>query len=144
MSAASVTVLPRRTPPTLLVVEDDALTRCLISDELRGCGFKVLEASSAADALAILDATHVDLLFVDVHLAGRRSGLDVARSARHRPAPVLTILTSGKDDLAGLAELHQFGRFVRKPYLISHVLDLVTGSLNWPASPVEPRAKRGD
>jgi CheY-like chemotaxis protein len=70
MSAASVTTFPRRIPPTILVVEDNVLTRSAISDELRAHGFKVLEASSADDAITVLDTMRVDLLFVDIHLPG--------------------------------------------------------------------------
>jgi DNA-binding response OmpR family regulator len=66
MSSASVTAFPRRTPPAILVVEDDVMTRALVSDELRAHGFKVLEASSGADAITVLDSVRVDLLFVDV------------------------------------------------------------------------------
>ena len=64
MSAASVTTFPRRTLPTILVLEDNVLTRSAISDELRVHGFKILEASSADGAIMVLDTMRVDLLFI--------------------------------------------------------------------------------
>lgn len=137
MSAATVTAFPRRSPPNILVVEDDVLTRCLISDELRARGFKVLEASSADDAIAVLDRVRVDLLFVDIHLPGSRNGLDVARIVRGRPAPAHIILTSGKAEALAIPDLDDLGLFIRKPYLVSRVIDLVTRSLNWPEAPRE-------
>jgi CheY-like chemotaxis protein len=137
MSAATVTAFPRRSPPNILVVEDDVLTRCLISDELRARGFKVLEASSADDAIAVLDRVRVDLLFVDIHLPGSRNGLDVARIVRERPAPAHIILTSGKAEASAIPDLDDLGLFIRKPYLVSRVIDLVTRSLNWPEAPRE-------
>jgi len=129
MSAASVTVLPRRTPPTILVVEGDVRTRCLVSDELRGSGFKVLEAGSAHEALTVIDAVRVDLLFIALDLPGAQSGLETARLAGARQKPIKIILASldGEVDPGGL------GPLVRKPYPASQVVGLVMRSLNWPA-----------
>jgi DNA-binding response OmpR family regulator len=135
MSAASVTAFPRRVPPAILVVEDNVLTRSAISDELRAHGFKVLEASSASDAITVLDTMRIDLLFVDVHLPGEQDGLDVARHVHARGMPTQMILTSGISDASAIPDLGALGVFIRKPYLISRVLALVSLSLNWPDSP---------
>lgn len=135
MNSASVTVFPRRTPPTILVVEDDVLSRCLISDELRAQGFKVLEASSADDAITVLDTVRVDLLFVDIHLPGSRDGLDVARHVQARGIPTRTILTSGKSEASAIQDLDDLGPFIRKPYLVSRIVSLVSKTLRWPDPP---------
>lgn len=134
MSAATITPFPRQTPPTILVVEDEVLMRSLISDELRARGFKVVEASSADDAIAVLETMRVDLLFVDIHLPGPCSGLEVARLVRARALPTRILLTSGKDRLSDMPGLADLGPFVRKPYLVSRVIELVTRSLNWPTA----------
>lgn len=136
MSAASVTVLPRRTPPTILVVEDDVLARCLISDELRIQGYKVLEASTADDALSVLEAIRVDLLFTDIRLPGQRNGLDVARIVHQRQWPTQVVLTSGRESTSTVPELDSLGIFICKPYLLSHVLEVVSHCLNWPEMPL--------
>ena len=135
MSAASVTAFPRRTPPTILVVEDNVLTRSAVSDELRAHGFKILEASSADDAFMVLNTMRVDLLFVDIHLPGPRNGLDVARYVHARGMPTRLILTSGMPDASEIRDLDYLGPFIRKPYLISHVIRLVSHSLNLPGAP---------
>lgn len=136
MSAASVTVFPRRSPPTILVVEDDVLTRCLISDELRVQGYKVLEASTAEDALTVLDTVRVDLLFIDIRLPGQRTGLDVARIVHQRQGTTQIVLTLGKETTSTVPELDSLGLFIHKPYLVSHVLDVVSQCLNWPETPL--------
>ena len=82
MDPGKVTRLRPQTPPTVLVVEDDVVTRFMVADELRSCGFKVLEASTADDAVTILETFPVHLVFTDVYIPGRRSGLDVARVAQ--------------------------------------------------------------
>ncbi|WP_414476254.1 response regulator [Microvirga sp. M2] len=135
MNSASVTAFPRRTPPAILVVEDDAVARALVSDALRAHGFKVLEASSAADAVTVLDSMRVDLLFVDVHVPGPRDGLDVARYVQARGTPTQVILTSGQSAASAIPDLAGLGLFIRKPYLISRVIDLISASLNWPDAP---------
>ncbi len=56
---------------TILVVEDDPGIRNLASEVLREHGYKVVEARSAEEALAIRDAlSTVDLLLTDVILGG--------------------------------------------------------------------------
>ena len=146
MNAASVTVLPRRTPPSILVVETDVRIRCLVSDALRALDFKVLEASSADDALTVLEAMRIDLLFIALDLSGGRSALDVARLVRTRRMPTRIILASEDGVLAG-TEAEDFGPILRKPYETSQVVELVIRALNWPEAPgtsrgtwpVEPR-----
>ena len=135
MSAATITPFPRQAPPTILVVEDEVLMRSLISDELRACGFEVVEARSADDAIAVLETMRVDLLFVDIHLPGPRGGLDLARLVRARALPTRILLTSGKDRFADMPGLADLGPFIRKPYRVSRVIELVTRSLNWPTAP---------
>jgi len=135
MNAASVTAFPRRIPPTILIVDDDAIARCLVSDELRTYGFKVLEARSADDAFTVLDTVRIDLLLVDIHLPGPRNGLDVARVAQVRLPPTQIILASGKEDGSAIPDLDSLGLFVRKPYFVSQMVDLVARCLNWPEFP---------
>jgi CheY-like chemotaxis protein len=130
MSAASVTVLPRRTPPSILVVEGDVRIRCRVSDELRAWGFKVLEAGSAPEALTVLDAVPVDLLFLALDLPVAGSGWDVVRHIHARPAPTKMIVTSEEPDPPDSP-----GPFIRKPYRADEVAALAAHSLNWPHPP---------
>jgi DNA-binding response OmpR family regulator len=133
MSAASVTVLPRRTPPSILVVEGDARLRCLVSDELRAISFKVVEAGSAGEALTVLEAMRVDLLFLDLDLEPAGSGWEVIRRLHgHRP-PIGIIGASHAAD--PMEKLHGLELSIRKPYPIPLVIDLVTRRLNWPHPP---------
>ena len=132
MSAASVTVFPRRTPPNILVVEGNARIRLLVSDELRAWGFKVLEANSAEEALAVLEAVRIDLLFLALDLPAAGSGWDVAHRVRTEKTPTQMIFTSGE---AGEPDVGGLGPFIRKPYRPSQVVELAARSLNWPAPP---------
>ena len=51
---------------TILVAEDDANTNRLMCAVLTRAGYTVLSAADGAEALAVLDEKHVDLLIADV------------------------------------------------------------------------------
>jgi CheY-like chemotaxis protein len=135
MNTAKITTLPRRTPPTILVVDDDVIARCLISDELRARGFKVLEAHSAAEAIKVLGKVHVDLLLVEIYLAGALGGLDVIRQAQTYSRTTRIVLTSNQGTSASELNLGDLGTVVPKPVSIPNLLDVVSRSLNWPNAP---------
>ena len=135
MNAEKITTLPRQTPPIILVVDDDVIARCLISDELRARGFKVLEAHSAPEAIKVLGKVHIDLLLVEIYLAGALGGLDVIRRAQTYSRTTRIILTSNQGASAPELDLSDLGTFVPKPISIPNLLDVVSGSLNWPSGP---------
>ncbi len=104
--------------PTVLVVDDEILVRIVIAEYLRDCGYRVLEAGSAEDAVAILASKlKVDIVFTDLELPGHSSGLELARWIRRRHPDVRVIVTSGVYSAAELAgELCEAGPPIAKPY----------------------------
>jgi two-component system phosphate regulon response regulator OmpR len=82
---------PDDTAPHLLVVDDDSRIRVLLSRFLRGEGYRVSTAESAAQARSKLDGLHFDLLIVDVMMPGE-SGFDFVRTVRaSSPVPILML-----------------------------------------------------
>jgi CheY-like chemotaxis protein len=74
--------------PTILVVEDEFLIRAMLSDYLQECGFKVLEASSGDEAVAIIENVDVviDLVLTDIRMPGAMDGFGLAQWVRtNRP-----------------------------------------------------------
>ena len=68
---------------TILAVEDNPDLRATVARQLRDLGYRVCEAESASDALAVLgDAERVDLLFTDMMLPGGVNGKELATEAR--------------------------------------------------------------
>jgi CheY-like chemotaxis protein len=61
---------------TILVVEDDVLVRMPISQYLRDCGYRVIEAVNADEAMAVLlhRETPIDLVFSDIEMPGSIDG----------------------------------------------------------------------
>jgi DNA-binding response OmpR family regulator len=76
---------PRGHGETILVVEDDATVRSIISDVLKDLGYSVLTASDAQLAIPLLQSTRaIDLLISDVilpHVNGRKLA-EMARISR--------------------------------------------------------------
>src|SRR5207244_1451436 len=73
---------------TILVVEDDVLVRMPISQYLRDCGYKVIEAANANEAMTVLlhEETVIDIVFTDIEMPGTLDGFGLARWVReHRP-----------------------------------------------------------
>lgn len=69
----------------ILLVEDDDINRKLVRIVLGGARYRISEAVSVAQALALLRQEQPDLLLLDIRL-GDGSGLDVIRSVRADPA----------------------------------------------------------
>jgi CheY-like chemotaxis protein len=112
--------------PTILVVEDEVLIRLVIADYLRDCGYKVHEAVSGEEAIAILQAPEVsiDVVFSDVEMPGSMDGFALARWVRANKPGMEVILTSGIERSADIAAtLCEAGPLMKKPYSSQDVVD---------------------
>jgi DNA-binding response OmpR family regulator len=104
----------RVAPRTVLLVEDDELTRATTADMLRACGCLVLEADRAEPALDLLRVNDVAVLVADVGLPGESGLVFAARVRQMRPQLPIILATGGdvRDDAPG-----GYGPIVlRKPY----------------------------
>ena len=116
---------PKERTPTILVVDDELLIRMNVSDFLQDCGFKVLEASNADEAIRILesDAVVLDLVFSDVKMPGTMDGFGLAQWVRARRPKIRVVLASG--DAAKASKAHDICAdepFFSKPYDLPMVL----------------------
>jgi CheY-like chemotaxis protein len=83
---------------TILVVEDEVLTRMAVSEELREHGYAVIEAATADEALAVLHGpTRVDLLLTDMRMPGAIDGCALARQVRAALPFVKIVMVSGQE-----------------------------------------------
>jgi CheY-like chemotaxis protein len=89
---------PRVAPLTVLVVDDDPLVLVNTAVMLEDLGHQVIEASSAAQALRVLDdGVVVDLLITDQVMPGMTGAVLIERAQRDRPDfPVLLATAFGE------------------------------------------------
>ncbi len=90
--------------PTILIVEDDAALRVLLTRGLREHGFNALSAPAPAEMWRTLKERSVDLILLDLMLPGG-NGLDICRTLRRDsnvPIIILSALGSEVDRVLGL------------------------------------------
>ncbi len=130
---------PKNGPPvaihsgTILLVEDDPLVRSVAARTLRDCGYTVLEAADADEALSRVEQTNtsIDLLLTDVVLP-KLGGGELARRLREARPELRVLYTSGFTDnmVAQQGVLASGGAFLSKPYtpsaLAAKIRELLT------------------
>ncbi|MPR30164.1 response regulator, partial [Microvirga tunisiensis] len=97
---------PRDTVPssfgagqTVLVVEDDPAVRQVAVSTLKSLGFNVMEAASGDEAARLLKANRqVDLVFSDIRMPGKLTGIGLARLIRREMPKIRVLLTTGHVD----------------------------------------------
>ncbi len=110
--------------PRLLVVEDEALVRIVVAEELEMLGFAVTEADCVRAALAALDRGEAfGACIVDVGLPDGR-GDDLALKMRARLPRVPIVMVSGYDE--DMLRKRFVGdtamAFLRKPYFTEDLI----------------------
>jgi two-component system, NtrC family, sensor kinase len=114
-------------PPTrLLVVEDDLVTQAMLADQLAAGGYVVDRATSAEEALALLDAHEYDVAFVDMVLPGA-TGLDLLSTLRDRAPHTEAIIMTAHPAVHHAITCLQAGAvdYLAKPLNFSGLVPLV-------------------
>jgi PAS domain S-box-containing protein len=104
--------------PIALVIEDEALVRMFILDQLEELGFETIEAGTAAEGLRKARShQEVDVAIVDRGLPDR-DGLDVVAELRTQLPSLPVIVASGYGELPDHAALRNDPhiRYMSKPY----------------------------
>jgi len=111
----------------VLVVEDEWLVRDFLISHLQEAGWRVLEADSAEQALAMLKAgQHIDIVITDIQLKGALTGWDVADAFRAAQPTMPVIYASG--NAPEPSRLVSESLFFQKPYDPDAILRSCQGS----------------
>lgn len=102
-------------PLTILLVEDDTLSRMTLKSRLELYGH-VVEASSKKEASSHIRETLFDIAFVDLDLEYELAGLEVVKELRAKE--IHTIVLSGREDDHVIMEAYQLGcnDYLAKPF----------------------------
>lgn len=116
-----------KTPGTLeviLLVETSALLRSEVADYLRGCGYVVVEAIDAAEAVEVLRHRTVDILVTDMELRDA-SGFELSALAKQLRPQIRVVLTrSAERTAATVQDLCEDGPLGR-PYHPQQLLERI-------------------
>lgn len=117
----------------VLVVEDNALNHDLLGEALIDGGFRVAQASTGADALAMLEAPEAAFraLVTDINLEpGPSTGWDIAKRAREINSKLAVIYMTGNSE-------HQYASngvpdsiMLTKPFAPAQLIAAVSQLLN--------------
>jgi two-component system OmpR family response regulator len=89
--------MPAAIQPHILIVDDDASIRALLTEYLTENGLRVSSAGTGAEMTAILAEAAIDLVVLDLRLAGE-DGMAIARTLRAESAIPIIMLTGVRDE----------------------------------------------
>lgn len=115
---------------TILVVDDEPSLSSMLNALLSEYGYRLLQASSAEQALQLLQTNHVDLIISDIKMPGM-DGDELAEQVQNLYPHIKLQLVSGySDQIESDRVLHK--RVLFKPYntneMLKRVQDLLAES----------------
>jgi CheY-like chemotaxis protein len=113
----------RRTPATIVVLQENAAVQELIDQTLRGSGDRVLISNNPVEALGLASCIQVDLLVADVGLLERSDPgvVEKLQSVGH-------VLYTNVRASSGFAQLDS-GTALRSPFSLEELREAVAAAL---------------
>lgn len=118
--------------PTVLVVEDDAVTRHAAAAMIGDAGFSVCEATNGNEAIRVLDReAGIRVVVTDIDMPLGIDGIKLAACIHRRWPGIGIVITSGKVRPKE-GDVPALGRFIRKPYSEEQVIGAIRAVLAGP------------
>ena len=119
---------PEPSASSILIVDGDIVSRHVIADYLRQCGYAVVEAANTDEAFVALGepTLSIDVILCDVSALGSRSGFELATWVRSNRPELEVRLAAGAEVAAQTAaELCEIGPHLTRPYEPEAVVDYI-------------------
>jgi DNA-binding NtrC family response regulator len=107
---------------TILVVDDDAAVRRVLTRVLTASDCEVTSAANAWEALEAIEKTCFSAAFIDVNLGAGPDGITLADMLRERCPGSCIVVMSGDPQNASVVEEHGFGPMLEKPVISSAII----------------------
>ncbi|MEO6922705.1 MAG: response regulator, partial [Bryocella sp.] len=120
-AVSEITPLPLAPQGAILVVDDDAGVRQVVSEQLRRQGYTVLEADRGEKAIELASTHHVEAVLLDLYMPGM-TGWQTLEKLRANPATasvpvvVLSVLSPATNSPEGTSALSNAQGWVQKPF----------------------------
>lgn len=104
--------------PRILVVEDEAIVARDIAQQLQSLGYAPVGiATTAQEALNMVEAQSPDLVLMDIQLSGEADGISAAENIRLRfQLPVVFLTAYSADEILQRAKLTEPFGYILKPF----------------------------
>ena len=122
-----------KTPPVLLVVDDDANIRQIMRLLLEAAGYRVLCAADGREAMQLIEAQAFDLILTDMLMPGS-DGLELLSAMKKSRSTVRVLVMSG-GGMIGVADYLKVAKklgahgVLEKPFTGETLLATVAGLL---------------
>jgi two-component system, chemotaxis family, chemotaxis protein CheY len=104
---------------TILIVDDSASVRQVVSIALRGAGYDVITSVDGRDALSKLDGTRIHLIISDVNMPNM-DGITFVGEVKKLPAyrftPIIMLTTESQEERKRQAQAAGAKAWVTKPF----------------------------
>lgn len=116
----------------VLVVDDEAGVRDLMTRWLRAIGYTVVPAASAEEALAVVETTPVSVALCDIRMPGR-DGLWLAEQIRRRSPDTALVMATGVQDVGSAVTSLRHGviDYLMKPFGRDRLREAVQRGVDW-------------
>lgn len=114
---------------TILIVDDSASLRQVVSIALKGAGYETLEACDGQDGLNKLKGQKVHLIISDVNMPvmdGITFVTELKKLPEHRFTPVIMLTTEAGDSMKQRGQAADAKAWVVKPFQPAQMLTAVT------------------
>lgn len=114
---------------TILIVDDSASVRQVVSMTLKGEGYDVLEAVDGKDGLSKLDGRKVHLIISDVNMPnmdGITMVKEIKQMASYKFTPIVMLTTEGSDDKKKQGQAAGAKAWIVKPFQPAQMLQAVS------------------
>jgi len=113
-------------PPTVLVVDDDAIVRRVVQGHLSDAGYRIFEAEDGQEALEVLERTgSVDLVIVDMVMPRLNGPALVAELMRRRPSQSVLLISAYPTERDTMEDGPPSHPFLPKPFTRDQLLGKV-------------------
>lgn len=111
----------------VLLVEDDTVTRWMVSQALKGC-CELATAHSASNAFSVYSIFQPDVVFLDIGLPDQ-SGYEVLNWILNNDPGACVVMFSGSDHIDNVANALERGAsgFISKPFKKSQLIHYIPG-----------------
>ncbi|MFA7388110.1 MAG: response regulator [Thiohalobacteraceae bacterium] len=113
---------------TIMIVDDSASLRQVVSIALKGAGYDTIEACDGRDALAKLDGTKIHLIISDVNMPNM-DGISLVKEVKKHPSykftPVIMLTTESQEGKKAEGQAAGAKAWVVKPFQPQQMLAAV-------------------